>query len=244
MTRVLQSLLTLTILFIGAKLCMVAFLFFKIDRLRDYDPGPGLRQAMKFEASVGEWPFTIGRYLSHDSVQGKSTMQPFIGFREIKPGIRKDDELYLMDGNRKNVLVRFDEERFMTMIPLTEEKYVRLKALFIVLFLITSVLYFYSALLLYRFVRTAGQKAFFDSRNAVRLKYIGWFILLVGTISMMRVTISMWLMEFLTGLRGVIFKITESPINFYYLIAGLLLLVIAEAFKKGNQLQTEQDYTI
>jgi hypothetical protein len=244
MTKFLQSLLTLTILYLAMKMCVAGFFIAKLDKARDFDPGPGLRNSVSFESHIGDWPFSLGRKYIYDSVSGTSRMLPVLGIRGVKPSKKIDDGYYMKDRDIGDNRVYFDQESYMTFIPLTEKKFSGCLALFIALFILSSLLFVYIWLLLFRFVRAAGKKAFFDKDNARRLAVIGGFILFLGVLSPFRLQISLWFMEWMSGLSGVDIRLNESGIQVYYIIAGLLLLVIAEAFRKGNQLQTEQDYTI
>ncbi|MGE3166813.1 MAG: DUF2975 domain-containing protein [Planctomycetota bacterium] len=97
--------------------------------------------------------------------------------------------------------------------------------------------------ILRRFVRDAARGHFFDGENARRLRRIG-ITLIAGAIV---VTITQWV------LCSVLAAHLHSPdltidravsLHFEGLIAGLVFLVLAEAFRVGAALREESDHTV
>lgn len=245
MTRFLQSLLTLALIVAVFQIVSSAYVFFMMNRLRNYDPGPELRSKVHTGISWDHWPFVIGREWRYDSSTDKGAMQPYLGLSGVRlpQFIFHQDVEYFQDGDRQRAL-RWNEERYPIAF-ISEAEFGNSRMLVIFLFIIELALTFIIWRQLYLFARLAGKKEFFDARNGKRLRIIGWFITAMGLFTFVSPYLSVWLFDLKTGLGPYLtVHMRENWGSLYWVIAGLLLLVIAEAFRKGNQLQTEQEFTI
>jgi O-antigen/teichoic acid export membrane protein len=98
---------------------------------------------------------------------------------------------------------------------------------------------------LFRFASLAGKQEFFNLDNRKRLRLFGGFLLVISLLSFLLARCDIFLMEWLTGTTGFIRQQSAPGFQFpEMLIAGMLMFIIAEAFAKGQRLQTEQDLTI
>ena len=244
MTRFLQSLLALTLIVIVFQIASSAYFFFAMNRLRDYDPGPEYRSQLHSRITWDHWPFAIGRAWQYDSTTKTGGMHPFIGLSGARSPKRTDESLdRILDGDQLRTVMWDNENYPLVYIP--EEKFQKAKWLSIIIFAFELVLTVYIWRKLFQFVRLAGRKEFFEAGNGGRLLIIGWFITISGIFSFISPFISFWLFSMWAGIGPKLeVRLHENVGSLYWVIAGLLLLVIAEAFRKGTQLQTEQEFTV
>ena len=131
------------------------------------------------------------------------------------------------------------------LVPVTENKFNFILWICIALMAAYMFTFIYLCFQLFRFARETGKQHFFTPANKYRLRLIGWFILALGLAGTLLRLFAPAILEMVTGARGLMVKMEDSFLLFPgWVIAGLLLLIIAEAFGKGFQLQQEQDYTI
>lgn len=245
MTRFLQSLLTLALIVVVFQIVTSAYVFFSMNRLRDWDPGPELRSKVHSGITWDHWPYQIGLRWRYDSASNTGSMAPFLGIHGVQlpqvPTLEKED--FYLDGNKQHAAI-WDVERH-PLVFLTDGEFRKAQAIALFFFLIELALTFTIWRHLYHFVRLVGKKEFFDPKNGSRLRIIGWFITALGVFTFTSPYISRWLFDIITGVGPYVsMQLRENSGSLYWVIAGLLLLVIAEAFRKGNQLQTEQEFTI
>jgi hypothetical protein len=244
MTRFLQSLLTLALILVAFQIVSSAYVFFAMNRLRDYDPGPELRSNVHARLTWNHWPFALGRAWKFDSSTHSGSMAPFIGFTGARLAKSPDEKMELvLDGEQQRTLM-WDHENYPSVF-LSEQRFNSAKTLCIFLFVLELAITFYIWRTLFGFVGCVGRKEFFNPKNGARLRIIGWFITALGSFTFLRPFLSLWLFDLFTGTGPLLMvRFQENFGNLYWVIAGILLLVIAEAFRKGNQLQTEQEFTI
>ena len=244
MTRFLQSLLTLALIVVAYQIVSSAYVFFAMNRLRDYDPGPELRSKFHSGITWDHWPYQIGRRWRYDPASGKGSMAPFLGINGARlPQIPDDREKHFLSGNEQRTVTLDKEEH--PLVFLSEAEFGKAQVIAMIFFIIELILTFIIWRQLFHFARHAGKREFFDAQNGSRLRIIGWFITALGLFTFVGPYLSVWLFDLITGMGPYLnIGVFENHGSLYWVIAGLLLLVIAEAFRKGNQLQTEQEFTI
>jgi hypothetical protein len=143
------------------------------------------------------------------------------------------------------VKVKYEPADQELMAPVSEKKFYTILVISVAMMVIYMGIMIYLSIQLFQFVREAGKENFFTGRNKRRLRLIGWFILGIGLFNFLFSFSAPAILEMISGCKGLIQKSENDFPGFPgWIIAGLLLLIIAEAFGKGLQLQQEQDYTI
>jgi hypothetical protein len=143
------------------------------------------------------------------------------------------------------VKVKYEPEGQELLVPVSEKTFYTILVIGAVMLVIYMAILIYLFLQLFQFAREAGKENFFTGSNKHRLRLIGWFILGIGVINLLFSLSAPAMLEMISGCKGFLQKSENGFPGFPgWIIAGLLLLIIAEAFGKGLQLQQEQDYTI
>jgi hypothetical protein len=257
MIRFLQSLLTLAILFQAWSLIQLGISISDMNRvneevnptligetMKNMVPAGGATLRFTVRKEVPTIPFALGRMALFNSDRNELRQIPYLILNNVSPPVRVGDEFYVLGDQGERMKVEYDEKRMATGIAIPEKKFSRLLIVETILFTLLTGLIAYFSFQLFQFCRHAGNDQFFVPQNRKRLRLIGGFIMLTGIFSFFRQPFTMWLAGKLTGYDQWQYHVNESVFHPYWIIAGLLLLVIAEAFRKGNQLQTEQEYTI
>ncbi len=221
-------------------LLWIAFpLFYSNTRLAQ--PAKGSRLERRYSIHAG--PVVFSR--NSKSTASEVSASPYIGYKGMQPSIKMNNEYYLRGKQDQLVKVDFDPAEQILFIPVPDGKFNFLMVVVFILLLSYVAAVVYLSTQLYKFAGDTGKRHFFTVKNRRRMEKFGWFILLFGLCSYLADIFSVNILEGISGYHGILQNTTAGGIQHtYWLIAGLLLLIIAEAFGKGQQLQQEQDYTI
>ncbi len=256
MIKFLQSLLTLTILYQVWTLIQMGFSIFELNQIapegvpiqlesmRKLMPDSVNSMQITVKKEVPTAPFLLGRMAHYDSNGDHLTMMPYLVLQDVSPPLRVGEEHFLLDkrGNRKKV--DYDGTNMRTGITISEKQFSSLLVMETILYVLYAILIIFISIQLILFCRHADKQEFFVPNNRIRLQGIGCIILLSGILTYFQKDIQFWVIGKITGFNQWHARSDGSTLYSYWIIAGLLLLVIAEAFRKGGQLQTEQDHTI
>ena len=169
----------------------------------------------------------------------------YFGFRGLAPDMKMNDDYYMTDAGNQLVKVKYEPEGQELLVPVSEKTFYTILVICVVMLVIYVAIMIYVFVQLFQFAREAGKENFFTGRNKHRLRLIGWFILGIGIINFLFPLSAPAMLEMISGCKGLLQKSVDAFPGFPgWIIAGLLLLIIAEAFGKGLQLQQEQDYTV
>ncbi len=256
MTRFLQSLLALIMLFQLWTIVQLGISIRNMDRVPDeLNPDrirdmkalvPDQGSSFKFEVKreVPTLPFTLGRVTRFDSKTDRLQQSPYLILNNTVPPVRMGDERYLLGSGGEKIRVDFDEQSMATGISIPEKRFQFCLFLGTALYLIVTIGIIWVAWQIFLFCRPLGKNDFFVPENRLRLKRLGWAVLVSAVIFTGWPLAMPMVVGSITGFSPWIFREHGSLLQPFWFIAGLLLLVIAEAFRKGNQLQTEQEFTI
>ena len=112
-------------------------------------------------------------------------------------------------------------------------------------FFILIIMFFSSRVLvyLYRFINSIEMGSVFSTENTGRLTRMGWYCTMIPFL--LFIYNAMVYANQLNNRQDVVFKIIENvDFQIWLLIFGLTLLTIAFVFRKGIELQQENDLTI
>jgi len=110
---------------------------------------------------------------------------------------------------------------------------------------ILTIMFFSSRVLvyLYRFINSIEMGNVFSAENVGRLTHMGWYCTMIPFL--LFIYNAMIYANQLNNRQDLVFKIIENvDFQIWLLIFGLTLLTIAFVFRKGIQLQQENDLTI
>jgi hypothetical protein len=181
----------------------------------------------------------------YDSVNRSGKLQTFIEALNMKPSILVNDTPYTKNKSGELLKLEYNRENGALQVPVSLRTFNTLLFSFIALMITYLIFVIFLSYQLYHFARLAGRKEFFVRKNLARLRLLGAFLILSACVGYFFESSRQWILESLTGTGGYQSAGTSSGFGFpSVLIAGILMFIIAEAFSKGQQLQTEQEYTI
>jgi Protein of unknown function (DUF2975) len=201
-----------------------------------------LRQE-SFFISQADMKFT--KMYRFDSAHRSGQLQTFIEASNMKPSIMVNDTPFAKNMTGDLVQLEYNRDTGALQVPISPGKFNTVLFSFIILMIAYLIFVIFLSYQLYHFTRLAGRKDFFVRRNLVRLRLLGGFLIVTACVSYFLESSRQWILESLTGTWGYQSTAMAPVIGFpSVLIAGILMFIIAEAFSKGQQLQTEQEYTI
>lgn len=121
------------------------------------------------------------------------------------------------------------------------------KAPYLCIFLLFIGIYYWLATVLLRLVVSGKEGGFFNVKNVLRLRIIGFALLSIEPLSWLYSYLSEWYLKDIINLKlynsgktiNIGTELVSSPI-----LIGLLVLIIAQAFNHGLKLKEEQELTI
>jgi O-antigen/teichoic acid export membrane protein len=173
----------------------------------------------------------------------------YAGLKSIdKASIVRNDTPLVKGINGKWIAAKQGGDPKHLQIPITSDRYIQLLWASMAFLIGLLLLLIYISVVLFRFAAKTGRKEFFSRENRIRLRIFGTFLILSSFSNYLINTYQVWFLEKITG---TVIGQSNFPTSGYEklafpyaLVSGLLMFIIAEAFGKGQQLQTEQEYTI
>jgi hypothetical protein len=181
----------------------------------------------------------------YDSANRSGKLQTFIEALNMKPSILINDTPYTKNKSAELLKLEYNRENGALQVPVPLSTFNTILFSFIALMIAYLIFVIFLSYQLYHFARLAGRKEFFVRKNLERLRLLGAFLILSACVGYFFGSSRQWILESLTGTWGYQSAGTASGLGFpSVLIAGILMFIIAEAFSKGQQLQTEQELTV
>jgi ABC-type multidrug transport system fused ATPase/permease subunit len=248
MNRIIQLILAIVIAryMVGLVMILVYFPAHFKNFSKTYDNPGGV---LNYEMAVTLWDLELTRQFYYDSASSKNVRKTYAGLKFIDQAstLRNDTPLVkTIKGDWIAAKQGGDPKHLQ--IPITSERYIQLLWASMAFLIILLVLLIYISVVLFRFAAKTGKKEFFSRENRKRLRIFGTFLILSSFANYLINTYQVWFLEQITGtLIGNADPLTSGyeKLAFpYVLVSGLFMFIIAEAFSKGQQLQTEQEYTI
>jgi Protein of unknown function (DUF2975) len=179
----------------------------------------------------------------YDSANRSGKLQTFIEALNMKPSMLINDTPYAKNKSAEPVKLEYNRENGALQVPVSVRTFNTISFSFITLMIAYLVFVIFLSYQLYHFARLAGKKEFFVRKNLARLRLLGAFLIASACVGYFFDSSRQWILESLTGTLG--YQSTANAFGFpSMLIAGILMFIIAEAFSKGQQLQTEQELTV
>jgi hypothetical protein len=199
----------------------------------------------KFESTLSVGPLKLSRTMHYDTITRKGVQHLYAGLPHLVPSMTMDGKPYVRSAAGESVPARYTENSLLE-VPISPDRYRFTLILSFVLILVYLAILLYLMVELFRFSKQAGRQDFFNPDNQRRLRIFGAFMLLTTLFSYVGDTSGAWLLQQLTGTTGYRYKLEQKDMGSFptALVAGLLMFIIANAFGKGRDLQTEQDLTI
>lgn len=241
MNKILQVILGIVILIhlMQVVLLLVSFpLFYSNTRL--IQTGPDSKLERRYAVNAGSLVFARDA----KTAANETSSSAYVGYKHLLPSIKMNNEYFLNGKNGQMVKVEFDSSDQAVLAPVSDKKFSFLIVVAFALLLVYTGTVVYLSTQLFKFAGETGKQQFFTLKNRRRLQQFGWFILGFGLCSYLFDIFSVSIIEGITGYRGILKDSSGGFQQPYWLISGLLLLIIANAFGKGLELQKEQDYTI
>jgi len=239
MIRTLQIILGLIILYF---LYLALLTGAVLTGLLTSTPNPGSHR----EESV--WLSPAGLRLSRgyeaDSLTGQLRERTVVGSRTLSLNTQVNGIPHVSHHGELQP-VAYNARQHMTEVPLGPARFESVLWTMMILVILYILFIIYLSYELFRFASTAGREQFFNRDNRMRLRLFGAFLMATWFLRNLLAHFDILLMEHLTDTTGFVRQSRSEGTGFpEMLIAGLLMFIIAEAFSKGQKLQTEQDLTI
>jgi ABC-type multidrug transport system fused ATPase/permease subunit len=187
----------------------------------------------------------FSKVYQYDSVNHGGKLQTFIEALNMKPSMLINDTPYAINKAAEPLKLEYNRENGALKVPVSVSTFNTILFSFIALMVAYLIFVIFLSFQLYHFARLAGRKEFFVRKNMARLRLLGAFLIVSACVGYFFESSRQWILEWLTGTWGYQSTGTATVIGFPSVpIAGLLMFIIAEAFSKGQELQTEQEYTI
>ncbi|HLO82250.1 MAG TPA: DUF2975 domain-containing protein [Chitinophagaceae bacterium] len=247
MNRIIQLILAVVIAryMYGLTMLLIYFPQQFRDFAKNYDNPGGV---VNFESTVGLGDLKITRHFYYDSSIQQNFKNTYVGFKSIKfVNTTRNDTPMVNTKTGELVAARYSQFDKYVQVPVSYKKYKELLVMVMAILIIFLLLLIYISVVLFRFSVQIGNKEFFNKANQRRLRIFGGFLILFSILDYTIVNSREWILQKITGYSGFGdlgdfgYSLNLFP---YALVSGLLMFIIAEAFSKGQQLQTEQDYTI
>ena len=248
MNRIIQLILAIVIAryMVGLVMILVYFPSNLKNFNKVYDNPGGV---LNFETSIALWDLELTRQFYYDSASLKNVRKTYAGLKSIdQSSTLRNDTPLVKTINGEWIAAKQGGYPKHLQIPITSDRYVQLVWASMAVLIGLLVLLIYISIVLFRFASKTGRKEFFSRENRKRLRIFGSFLILSSFASYLTNTYQLWFLEKITGTifnHGDSWTMDSERLVFpYALVSGLFMFVIAEAFNKGQQLQTEQEYTI
>jgi hypothetical protein len=179
----------------------------------------------------GEGSFTYSQVTFQKERRNDSAFY-FIGLPAVNPTIDINNNAVLKDQQGKLVSAKKNTRDGIYMLPISETQYRNLIYIHVAYSILLIGLFVYLLILLVGLTRTYSTDMFREARNGRRLKRIGILLLVFECLQFLYVLVAGFLPELITGYKGlnVSLNIPAFPGIPYGIIAGLLLVMISDAF--------------
>jgi hypothetical protein len=187
----------------------------------------------------------FAKVYQYDSANSSGQLQTFIEALNMKPSMLINDTPYAKNKSGELLRLEYNRENGALQVPVPLGTFNTTLFSFIALMIAYLIFVIFLSYQLYHFARLAGRKEFFVRKNLSRLRLLGAFLIVSACVGYFFESSRQWILESLTGTWG--YQSTGAPPVAGFpsvLIAGILMFIIAEAFSKGQQLQTEQELTV
>jgi hypothetical protein len=200
---------------------------------------------LKFESTLSVGALKLSQTMENDSLTGKGAQYLYASLPHLVPNMTVNGKAFVKNAAGEPIPARYKEYNRLE-VPVSPARYRFILTASFVLILIYLSLLLYMMVELFRFSKQAGRQMFFNRDNKRRLRLFGTFMLLTEVFTYAAKTSGAWLLQQLTGTSGYRYDGETNDFGSFPLglVAGLLMFIIAEAFGKGQHLQTEQDLTI
>jgi hypothetical protein len=192
--------------------------------------------ALPRDKNLGWQAINFGEFVFDTEVQDSTTFY-HIGIGETTPEIFKDDVVMVKDKQGNLVATKKDLPGNGFLMPVSKSQYKILVYTYFLYALLLISLYIYLMILLVRFTRTSMTHMFRDAQNGKRLRRIGTLLLLFECIQLFFPLAVRFLPGILTGYTGfgVSLNLPASTGLPYGIVAGLLLIIISDAFNEKGE---------
>lgn len=187
----------------------------------------------------------FSKVFEYDGNKKEGSLRTYIETANMKSLMTINDTPYAKNTKGQLVQLQYDKDGRALQVPVPLNRFNTVLFTFVGMTILYLLFTIFLSFQLFQFARLAGRKEFFDQKNRIRLRILGAFLIVTACVSFFLESSGKWLLESLTGTWGYKTTLNTSVFSFpSVLIAGLLMFIIGEAFSKGQQLQTEQEYTI
>lgn len=187
----------------------------------------------------------FSKVYEYDGIKKEGNLRTYIETPNMKPLMTINNTPYAKEAKGELVQLQYDKDTRALQVPVPLDRFNTAFFSFIGITILYLLFIIFLSYQLFQFGKLAGRKEFFNQKNRVRLRILGAFLIVTSFGSFLLESSGQWLLERFTGTWGYKTNLNTPVFSFpSVLIAGLLMFIIAEAFSKGQQLQTEQDYTI
>lgn len=199
-----------------------------------------------FESTMSVGPLRLSRTMEYDTAAGKAVESLYAGLPHLTSLMSVNSQPYINSPGGEPVPARYGKKGNVLEVPISKGQYRFILTLSFVLILIYLLILLYIMVELFRFSKQAGRQDFFNPGNQRRLRIFGTFMLLTTLVGYAADTSGAWLLQQLTGTSGYKYDRETGDLGSFpiALVAGLLMFIIANAFGKGQHLETEQSLTI
>lgn len=249
MNRILQIILGL--IFLQHLFALLVILTFLPARILNFSKEMSKESSypegqLKFESTISLGPLRLSRAMEYDTVAQKGVDNLYAGLPHLTTQMSVNGMPYIKSADGEAVPARYSKKGNVLEVPISKSRYRFILTLSLVMILIYLLVLLYMMIELFRFSKQAGRQDFFTPANQRRLRIFGTFMLLSTVVGYAANTSGAWLLQQLTGTSG--YKYDGEAGDFVSfpiaLLAGLLMFIIANAFGKGQHLQSEQNLTI
>jgi hypothetical protein len=187
----------------------------------------------------------FSKVLEYDSTKNEGSFRTYIETANMKSLMTINDTPYAKNSQGQLVQLQYDKATRALQVPVPLNRFNTVLFTFVGITILYLLFIIFLSFQLFQFAKLAGRKEFFSQKNRIRLRILGAFLIVTACVSFFLESSGQWFLESLTGTWG--YKTTLNTPVFSFpsvLISGLLMFIIADAFSKGQQLQTEQEYTV
>jgi hypothetical protein len=161
----------------------------------------------------------------------------YVGVSEWTPKIFKDSVVMVKDRQGNLLATKKDLPGAGFLMPVSKSQYKSLVYTYLLYALLLISMFFYLMILLVRFTRTSMTHMFRDAQNGKRLRRIGTLLLVFECIQLLFPVAVRFLPGMLTGNTGFGVSLNlPAPTGLPYgIVAGLLLIIISDAFDRNDE---------
>jgi hypothetical protein len=192
--------------------------------------------ALPNDKNSGWQSINFGEFVFHREVQNNASFY-FIGVSETTPKTFKDGKVMVRDRQGNLLATKKDLPDNGFLMPVSKSQYLILFYTYFAYSLLMISLFIYLMILLVRFTKTSMTHRFRNAENGKRLRRIGTLLLLFECIQLFFPLAVRFLPGLITGYTGfgVSLNLPASTGLPYGIVAGLLLIIISDAFDQNSE---------